>query len=234
VTGPAGSPVALVTGAASGIGAAIAARQRERGWTVAGLDLRECDADLALVADVTDADAVAEAVTAAQDRLGALDAVVCAAGHYEMTPIEEIEPERWTRMLRVHVGGLLNVARAVVPAMIASGTGRIVAISSELAIGGGDGDAHYAAAKGAALGLMRSLAAELAPHGVLVNAVAPGPTDTPLLAPDSPWREPGYLSTLPARRLARPDEVARVVGFLLDEGTFLAGEVLSVNSGAVI
>jgi 2-hydroxycyclohexanecarboxyl-CoA dehydrogenase len=234
VTGPAGSPVALVTGAASGIGAAIAARQRERGWAIAGLDLQACDADLALVADVTDADAVAEAVRGAQDRLGALDAVVCAAGHYEMTPIDEIDPERWTRMLRVHVGGLLHVARAVVPGMVARGSGRIVAISSELAIGGGDGDAHYAAAKGAALGLMRSLAAELVPHGVLVNAVAPGPTDTPLLAPDSPWREPEYLATLPARRLARPDEVARVVGFLLDEGTFLAGEVLSVNSGAVI
>jgi NAD(P)-dependent dehydrogenase (short-subunit alcohol dehydrogenase family) len=137
-------------------------------------------------------------------------------------------------MLRVHVGGLLNVARAITPAMVSRGAGRIVAISSEIAIGGGDGDAHYAAAKGAALGLTRSLAVELAPHGVLVNAVAPGPTDTPLLAPDSPWREPGYLATLPARRLTRPDEVARVVGFLLDEGTFLAGEVLSVNSGAVI
>jgi NAD(P)-dependent dehydrogenase (short-subunit alcohol dehydrogenase family) len=227
-------PVALVTGAASGIGAAITARQRARGWIVAGLDLHASDAELPLIADVTDAPAVTDAVARAQDRFGRIDAVVSAAGYYEMIAIDEITPEQWSRMLRVHLGGLLNCARAVLPAMIARRGGRIVAISSELAIGGGDGDAHYAAAKGAALGLMRSLAVEVAPHGILVNAVAPGPTDTPLLAPDSPWRAPAYLTTLPARRLTRPDEVARVVRFVLEEGTFLAGEVLSVNSGAVI
>jgi NAD(P)-dependent dehydrogenase (short-subunit alcohol dehydrogenase family) len=113
--------------------------------------------------------------------------------------------------------------------------GSIVAITSELAVGGGDGEAHYAAAKGAIIGLVRSLAAEVAAHGVRVNAVAPGPTDTPLLAADSPWRAPEYLATLPARRLARPEEVAEVVRYLVGEdAAFCTGEVLSPNSGAVI
>jgi NAD(P)-dependent dehydrogenase (short-subunit alcohol dehydrogenase family) len=118
--------------------------------------------------------------------------------------------------------------------MLARRVGHIVAISSELAVGGGDGDAHYAAAKGAIIGLVRALAAEVAPQGVRVNSVAPGPTDTPLLAPDSPWREPAYLATLPARRLATAAEIAATVRFVLTEGSFMVGEVVSVNSGAVI
>jgi len=126
------------------------------------------------------------------------------------------------------------VVRATLPVMLERGEGCIVAITSELAIGGGDHDAHYAAAKGAVIGFVRSLAAEVAPRGVRVNAVAPGPCDTPLLAPDSPWRAPDYLATLPARRLSTPDEIAVAVQFLVEAGTFLVGEVVSVNSGAVI
>jgi 2-hydroxycyclohexanecarboxyl-CoA dehydrogenase len=137
-------------------------------------------------------------------------------------------------MLRVHLGGALNVIRAVVPEMKVRGEGSIVCVTSELAIGGGDGDAHYAAAKGGVIGLIRSLAVELAPFGIRVNGVAPGPTDTPLLAADSPWRAPEYLATLPARRLADPREIARTAVFLTEEGTYCAGEIISPNSGAVI
>ena len=101
-------------------------------------------------------------------------------------------------------------------------------------VGGGSQDAHYAAAKGAIIGVVRSLAAEVAADGVRVNAVAPGPTDTPLLAPHSPWRAPAYLTTLPLRRLGSPEEVALCVAYLIDEGGFCVGEVLNPNSGAVI
>ncbi|MEU6577325.1 SDR family oxidoreductase [Streptomyces sp. NPDC046805] len=229
--------VALVTGAGSGIGASIAAGLGAAGWTVAGIDLHPApDTALALMlaADVADADAVRTAVSRVEAELGPIDALVSAAGHYAITPVAEITHEQWTRMLRVHLGGLVNSARAVLPSMVERGGGSIVAISSELAIGGGEGEAHYAAAKGAAIGLVRSLAAEFGSRGVRVNAVAPGPTDTPLLAADSPWRAPEYLATLPARRLGRPDEVAAVVQFLLEEGTFCTGEVLSPNCGAVI
>ncbi len=159
--------------------------------------------------------------------------VVSAAGHYESITIADITREQLHRMLRVHLGGLRNVVRAVLPSMIERRTGAIVAVTSELAIGGGDADAHYAAAKGAIIGLVRSLAAEVAEYGIRINAVAPGPTDTPLLATDSPWRAVEYLETLPARRLARPAEVAEAVRYLVD-AQFCTGEVLSPNSGAVI
>ncbi len=231
---PAGDRVILVTGAASGIGAAVRAAFIGRGWTVAGLDLQGNPSDGIAAVDVSDPDAVRRAVGRIRDESGPIDAVVTAAGHYQMIPVSDIGRDQWTRMLRVHLGGALNVVRAVVPAMKAKGAGSIVCVTSELAIGGGDGDAHYAAAKGAIIGLIRSLAVELAPFGIRVNGVAPGPTDTPLLAQDSPWRAPAFLSTLPARRLADPKEIARTVLFLTEEGTYCAGEIISPNSGAVI
>ncbi len=226
--------VALVTGAASGIGASVARVLRSSGHTVVGFDLAESDADLSCTGDVSDARVVNEAVRRATFELGPIDTVVSVAGYYEMIPFSEITDVQWQRMLRVHLGGLTNIVRATLAGMLERGRGSIVAVSSELAIGGGDQDAHYAAAKGAILGFVRSLAVEVAPQGVRVNSVAPGPCDTPLLSPDSPWRNRDYLDTLPARRLAHPDEVAIAVQFLVDDASFAVGEVVSVNSGAVI
>lgn len=223
---------AIVTGSASGIGAAVSATLQRDGYTVAGLDL---SADAPYVVDVSDPGAVEKTVAQVVSDLGPVDALVSAAGHYEMVPIADITRRQLHRMLRVHLGGLRNVTRSVLPSMLERGSGSIIAITSELAIGGGDGDAHYAAAKGAIIGLVRSLAVEVAGRGVRVNAIAPGPTDTPLLAADSPWRAPEYLATIPNRRLTRPDEVAEVVRFLLSEDAdFCIGEVLSPNGGAVI
>jgi NAD(P)-dependent dehydrogenase (short-subunit alcohol dehydrogenase family) len=223
---------AIVTGSASGIGAAVATALEKDGYAVAGLDIHSA---ATYVVDVSDARAVKQTVARIVADLGPVDAVVSAAGHYEMVPISDITREQLYRMLRVHLGGLRNIVRSVLPSMLDRGTGSIVAITSELAIGGGDGDAHYAAAKGAIIGLVRSLAVEVAGRGVRVNAVAPGPTDTPLLAADSPWRAPEYLATIPNRRLTRPDEIAEVVRFLLNDDTdFCVGEVLSPNGGAVI
>lgn len=236
-----GPGVAVVTGAASGIGAGIAFDLRERGWRVGGLDRTPADGadwadrlDAAVQVDMADPAAVDAAVGQLADRLGPITAAVSAAGHYEMVRAEDISVAQWQRMLRVHLGGFIGLVRAVLPRLVPGGDRSLVAVSSELAVGGGSEDAHYAAAKGAVLGVVRSLAVELAPRGVRVNAVAPGPTDTPLLAADSPWRAPDYLATLPTRALARPEDVARCVRFLLEDGTFCTGETLNPNSGAVI
>jgi NAD(P)-dependent dehydrogenase (short-subunit alcohol dehydrogenase family) len=187
-----------------------------------------------LTADVADEQAVSDAVRQIEEALGRIDAAVVCAGHYAETPALDIEQTAWERMLRVHVGGLAHVCRAVLPQMRRRGSGRIVGIASERAIGGGDNDAHYAAAKGAALSLLRSIAVEVAADGVLVNAVAPGPCDTPLLPADSWERAKDFVDALPARRIADTAEVAELVRALLEEDMFLCGEVLSVNSGTVI
>lgn len=231
---PQGSRVAVVTGAASGIGAAIATRLMDSGILVAGLDLRRSATDMALEVDVTDRDGVEQRFAQVRDQLGPVEILVSAAGHYEMLPVAEIDDRRWQRMLAVHLGGAFNTTAAALPGMLDRGRGTIVTISSELALAGGDHDVHYAAAKGALIGFTRSLAVEVAPRGVRVNSVAPGSTDTPLLEPDSPWRASEYAETLPLRRIVTPSEVAETVAFLVEEGGFFAGQVLSPNAGAVI
>ena len=229
------APVAVVTGAASGIGAAVLDELHARGWRVAGLDRAPVpDADLAVEVDVVDAGAMTEAVAHAADRLGPLRASVSCAGHYDITPFADIGVEQWRTMLRVHLGGAANLARAVLPHLVDDDDRSLVMVTSELAIGGGDGEAHYAAAKGAIVGLIRSLAVELAPRGVRVNGVAPGPTDTPMLAADSPWRAPDYLATLPTRALGTPQDVALCAAWLITDATYCTGEILHPNSGAVI
>ena len=225
--------VAVVTGAASGIGAAVCRALEETGWTVVGLDVRDIDhLEHAATCDVSDPDAVKRAFARTEAEVGAVGALVTAAGHYEIAPISKITEEQWNRMMRVHVGGLLNPVRAVLPGMVERRDGAVVAISSELGIGGTESEAHYSAAKGAIIGFVRSLGAEVARHNVRVNAVAPGPTDTPLLP--AAQRTPEYLASLPARALGRPEDIAQAVQFLVDEGGFCFGEVLSPNMGAVI
>ena len=233
-SGDSASGVALVTGAASGIGAVVAARLLKRNWKVAGLDLRESGTDLSLTADVSDGEAVRLAANRAAEELGPVSLLVTVAGYYEMIPVSEIGVDKWRRMLAVHLGGTRNACAAVLPGMLEAGRGSIITTSSELALAGGAEDAHYAAAKGAIIGFTKSLAAEVAGRGVRVNSVAPGPTDTPLLEPTSPWRARDFLETLPLKRLVRPEEVAATVLLLAEEGDFFCGQVLSPNAGAVI
>lgn len=226
--------VAVVTGAASGLGAAISRALESNGWAVAGLDLRPSATTASAIVDVTDATAVAEAVTAVEARLGAVQALVTVAGIYEMLPIEAITDDQWDRMLSVNIHGTVNAIAAVLPGMTDRGAGSIVTISSDLGLGGSQGDPHYAATKGAVVGLSRSLALELRDKGIIVNSVAPGAADTPMLAGNSPWRDPAFLDTLPVRRLVAPEEIAAAVLFLLDAGTDFVGQVLSPNAGATI
>ena len=237
MTGASGAlpPAAVITGAASGIGAAVSVLLRSRGWRTAGIDLADSDTDLPARLDVTDRAGVAAAVDGAAARFGRLDLAVSAAGYYEEgIDVADITLAQWDRMLAVILGGTVNLSAAVLPHLLARGEGSIVAISSELALAGSATDLHYVAAKGAVLGFVKSLAMEVAHTGIRVNAVAPGPTDTPLLASDSLWREPGYLATLPLGRLVTPAEIASAVYYLATEGSMYCGEVLSPNAGAVI
>ena len=217
-------PVALVTGAGGGIGGASADTLE-----AAGMDVARTDLPL----DVADADAVAELVMSIERDRGPIEVLVNCAGHLTETPIADISDAEWRRMLRVHLGGTWHTCREVAPRMAARGRGAIVNTSSELALCGAELHAHYCAAKGAIVGLTKSLALELAGRGVRVNAVAPGATDTALLT--GTWRTPEYLGSLPLRRLSTPAEIAASVAFLAsDAAAYVTGIVLSPNSGAVI
>ena len=226
--------IALVTGAASGLGAAIVRVLADEGLTVAGLDLRPSQTDLSIEVDVTVASDVAEAVRRVETELGPIDVLVTAAGVYEMLDVEDITDERWERMLGVNIAGTANTCAPVVSRMVERGHGSVVTISSDLGYGGSQGDAHYAATKGAIVGLTRSLALEVEGSGVAVNTVAPGAADTPMLDADSPWRADDFLTTIPVQRLVRPDEIAAAVLFLVRSGPALVGQVISPNSGATI
>ncbi|GGU97359.1 3-oxoacyl-ACP reductase [Actinomadura cremea] len=227
--------VALVTGAAGGIGSAVVDELSRRGWTTAGIDLRRAPGvDLPIEADVSDPAQVSAAAGWIERTLGPVEAAVCAAGHHAIVPASDVPWDDWRRMLRVHLGGVVNVCRAVTPDMVNRGRGSVVAVSASSAVGGADAQAHYAAAKGAVLGLVRSLAAEVAPFDVRVNAVAPGPTDTPLVPDDSMLRRPAHLQSVPAARLTSPQEVALTAAHLIEAATASTGEVLSPNAGAVI
>jgi 2-hydroxycyclohexanecarboxyl-CoA dehydrogenase len=220
---------ALVTGAASGIGAAIAAALRAGGVRVVGLDLApvtECDEEL--TCDVSDAGAMRSAISSA----GEIDIAVTAAGYYETTDLTEPDAEAWHRMLSVHLGGTVNVLDAVLPGMYERGSGAICTVASELALIGDATAPHYAAAKGAITALTKSVAAEAAPRGVRVNCLAPGPCDTPLLPPEH--RTSAAVAALPLGRLLRPAEVAATAVWLVLEDTNVVGQVVSPNAGAVL
>ncbi|MDP9406519.1 MAG: SDR family NAD(P)-dependent oxidoreductase [Actinomycetota bacterium] len=229
------APVAVVTGAARGLGAAVAAALQAGGRRVAGLDLRPSEGlDLGIEVDVTDGAAVTSAVARVERELGPVAELVTAAGIYEMAPVEEIDDARWDRMLAVNLSGTATVCAAVLHGMVARRRGGVVTVSSDLGVGGSQGDAHYAASKGAIVGLTRALAGEVAGAGIAVNSVAPGAADTPMLEADSPWRAADFLRTLPVQRLVRPDEIAAAVVFLLECGPTVTGQVLSPNAGATI
>ena len=228
-----GDVCAVISGAASGIGRACAAALRADGLAIAALDLAPADdVELALTVDVADAAAVEAAVARAEAELGPVAVVVTAAGYYERAAVGATGADAWRRMLAVQLGGTVNVARSVYPRMLARGAGAICTIGSELALCGDADAAHYAAAKGAIHAFTKSLAVEAAPHGVRVNCVAPGPTDTPLMTAE--MRDPAYVDSLVLKRLVAPEEIAATVLFVTRGAHNLVGQVVSPNAGAVV
>ena len=235
--------VAVITGASSGIGAAIARSFAAEGATPALLDVAPIPADLAALdavsthtVDVTDSDSVKDAMAAVADQHGRLDILVCAAGILDEVPFLELTPERFDKTLAVDLRGVFLAARWAAPYMAEAGRGRIINIASQLGIKGGTNLAHYVAAKAGVIGLTKALALELAPRGVLVNAIAPGPIETPLIDGLSPeWKE-NKAAELPLRRFGRPEEVAPTALLLASspDGDLYVGQTLGPNSGDVM
>ncbi|GAA1254630.1 SDR family NAD(P)-dependent oxidoreductase [Pseudonocardia aurantiaca] len=235
--------VAVITGASSGIGAAIARSFAKEGATLALLDVAPIPADLAALdtvsthaVDVTDSDSVKDAMAAVAGRHGQLDILVSAAGILDEAPFLELTPERFDKTLAVDLRGVFLAARWAAPYMVEAGKGRIIKIASQLGIKGGTNLAHYVAAKAGVIGLTKALALELAPRGVLVNAIAPGPIVTPLIEGLSPeWKE-NKAAELPLGRFGRPEEVAPTALLLASspDGDLYVGQTLGPNSGDVM
>lgn len=225
----------VVTGAASGIGKAIAEAFAKEGARVVGLDLADQrGAGFEIVAaDVTDETAVNTGVGGATARLGGIDVLVNCAGIEIQSRMEALDTYALDRMLAVNLRGPILVTRAALPHLAPDA--RIVNIASELAFLGRAGSSVYAATKGAMLSLTRSWAREFAP-GILVNAVAPGPVDTPLL--DFGNMNPALKAletSNPLGRIGRPEEIAGAVLFLASpEAGFITGQCIGADGGAAM
>lgn len=225
---------AIITGAASGIGAACAQELTGLGFTVVGLDLREAPACArSIIVDVSDAEAVDAAFATVESEFGPVDALVTAAGYYERIDILDLDEAAVDRMVAVMIDGTANACRSALRRMLGRGRGSICTIGSELALCGDADAAHYSACKGAVHAMTKTIAREAAPLGVRVNCVAPGPTDTPLMTTE--MRAPSYIASLVLQRLVEPREIAAMVGFVINADDHnLVGQVISPNAGAVV
>ncbi|MEN4478631.1 SDR family NAD(P)-dependent oxidoreductase [Mycolicibacterium cosmeticum] len=235
---------AVVTGAASGIGRGIAAHYLAAGARViladrdaaVGAVAAELGADAGLVLDATDEDQVAAVIAAAEEALGRIDILVTSHGILTQSPLADMPLAQWQETLHIDLTSVFLLNRAVLAGMLARGGGRIVNVASQLAIKGGASLAHYAAAKAGVIAMTKSLALEVSSRGVLVNAIAPGPIETPLLAGiDDDWKAT-KRSDLPLGRFGTPDEVAPTAVLLGSDpgGNLFVGQVLGPNSGDVM
>lgn len=235
----------IVTGAGSGIGRAIALRLAADGFNVMVNDYR-AEAAAAVAAeigpwaascagDVSDEADVAAIVAAAEAAFGPVTHLVNNAGHVHQAPFRDLTAEDFDRMIAVHLRGSFLCSRAVIGGMLARGAGVIVNIASQLGQIGGVELVHYSAAKAGIIGMTKALAREVSAQGVRVNAVAPGPINTPLVRSLSEDWQRAKAAELPLGRFGEPEEVAAAVSFLCSpQAALFVGQTLGPNSGDVM
>ena len=241
--------VALVTGASRGIGRATALRLAEDGMRVAvnylageseALEVVQAveargGVGMAVRADVASPAEVAAMAETVQEALGSVRVLVNNAGVYRRATLPELDLDQWRRTLDVNLTGAYLCLKAVAPGMRERGWGRVVNITSQIAHRGTSHGADYAASKAGLLGLTKAAARELAPHGITVNAVAPGTIDTDIIAGYSEADRRQRAREIPLGRIGFPEDVAAAVSFLAsDDAAYVTGATLHVNGGYLI
>jgi 2-dehydro-3-deoxy-L-rhamnonate dehydrogenase (NAD+) len=231
--------VALVTGGASGIGAATVAMFVERGAAVASVDLNPAASPqgaLRVEGDVTDSRSVAEAVARAEDELGPLDALVCCAGTAgDSLPTVDVTDEEWRRVFALNCDGVFYFNREAARVMVPRGSGRIVNVASIAGKEGNPMAAAYSASKAAVIGMTKSFGKDLATSGVLVNCIAPAVIATPMLEQMSQEHVDYMVSKIPMGRVGQPAEVAELIAFLASERmTFSTGATFDISGGRAV
>jgi 3-oxoacyl-[acyl-carrier protein] reductase len=237
--------VSLVTGASRGIGRAIAIELARRGATLvlaarqtpaleetAALCRAEGVAAHAIALDVADSASIEAGIKAALAAAGRIDHLVNNAGVTADGLVMRMKRDAWDRVVGTNLTGAFEVTRAVLPGMVRARYGRVVNISSVVALMGNPGQANYCAAKAGLIGLTKSLAREVASRQITVNAVAPGFIDTDMTRALNDEQRAAMTSQIPLGRIGRPEEVAAAVAFLVGPGgDYITGEVLNVSGG---
>ncbi len=243
--------VAVITGGASGIGRAIALRLGEEGCKVGIFDLNGEGAEavaaeiqgaggtaFAHTVDITDHDAVGNAVRRFEGQAGGTEILINNAGWDRMVNFLDSDLALWDKVIDINLRGPLNLHHVVLPGMAERGSGKVVNIASDAGRVGSSGEAVYSACKGGLIAFTKTMAREMARKGVVLNAVCPGPTDTPLFANVAGDSEvgakiaDGLKRAIPLRRLGTPEDLAGMVTFLASgDAAFITGQVISVSGG---
>ena len=241
----------IVTGGGGGIGGATCRRLAHDGAKVAVFDMnleaaqRVADGinstggtATAFKCDITDRAGVDAAVAATEAQLGPVDVLINNAGWDVFKPFTKTQPAEWGKLIAINLIGALHMHHAVLPGMVARKSGRIVNIASDAARVGSSGEAVYAACKGGLVAFSKTIAREHARHGITVNVVCPGPTDTALLAgvaegaPNPEKLIEAFTRAIPLGRLGQPDDLASAIAFFAsDDASFVTGQVVSVSGG---
>ncbi len=241
---------AIVTGASRGIGQSIALELAARGASVAvnyvALEeqnesdamsvSRECASlggeSIVVEADISSFSACEKMIAEVTGKLGGVDILVNNAGILRDRTLAKMTVDEWQSVLNVNLTGTFNVTKSALAALIADGWGRVVSLSSIIGVTGGFGQTNYSASKAGIIGFTKSLAREVASKGVTVNAVAPGLVDTGILGDIPENVMAGYLQKIPVGRLAKPEEIAKLVGFLCStDADYITGQVIGINGG---